>query len=166
MNHQELPRTTKNHQKPSRTIKNSQEPHRQINTHKSSITTNQLLGYDMFWGFRWMALSRRSELFLSYFLLSLQTVNMTLSTSLIANGRQLGCSESVILHCPLCPVKLSTEFFMGGALSTNCKYDFIHFTYCQWASTWMLRICHIALSAVPSKTEHRILYGWCSLYKL
>ena len=40
------------------------------------------------------------------------TVNMTLSPSLLANGRQLGCSEPVISHCPLCPVKLSTKFCM------------------------------------------------------
>ena len=59
-----------------------------------------------------MALARRSELFLSYFLLFQHTINMTLSTSLNANGRQLGSSESVISHCPLGPVKLSTEFCM------------------------------------------------------
>ena len=50
-------------------------------------------------------------------------------------------------------------FIILLALSTRCKYDFIHFTVCQWTSTWMLRICHIALTAVPSKTEHRILHG-------
>ena len=60
-----------------------------------------------------MVLTKRYELFLSYFLLSPHTVNMTLSTSLIANGRQLGCSESVISHCPLCQVKLSREFCMA-----------------------------------------------------
>ena len=53
------------------------------------------------------------------------------------------------------------------ALSTHCKYDFIHFTFPQWMSTWMFRICHIALTAVLSKTEHRILYilerGVCTL---
>ena len=42
-----------------------------------------------------------------------QNVNMTLSPLLLANGRQLGSSELVISHCPLCPVKLSTEFCMG-----------------------------------------------------
>ena len=60
-----------------------------------------------------MALARRSELFLSYMLLSQHTVNMTVSPSLLANGRHLGCSEKG----------------------------------------------HIPLSAVPSKTEHIILYG-------
>ena len=49
-------------------------------------------------------------------------------------------------------------FVILFALSTHCKYDFIHFTCCQWTSTWMVRICHIALTDVPSKTEHRILY--------
>ena len=46
------------------------------------------------------------------FLLPPYTVNMTLSPSLNANGRQLGSSELVISHCLLCPVKLSTEFCM------------------------------------------------------
>ena len=46
------------------------------------------------------------------FLLPPYTVNMTLSPSLLANGRQLGSSELVISHCPLCPVKRSTEFCM------------------------------------------------------
>ena len=89
--------------------------HTNTQTHKHTKTltsTKQLLGYDRFWGLMWMALTRRSELFLSYFFLSPHTLNMTLSTSLIANGRQLGCSESVILHWQLCPVKLSTEFCM------------------------------------------------------
>ena len=63
---------------------------------------------------------RRSELFLSYFLLSPHTVNMTLSTSLIADGFQLKCSEHVISHCPLCLVKLSTEFCMAStAVATS-----------------------------------------------
>ena len=43
------------------------------------------------------------------------------------------------------------------APSRNFKYDFIPFTSCQWASTWKLRTGHITLSAVPSKTEQRIL---------
>ena len=44
------------------------------------------------------------------------------------------------------------------APSIHCEYDFIPFTSPQWASTWILRTGHITLSAVPSKTEHRILY--------
>ena len=44
---------------------------------------------------------------------------LTLSTSLISNGRQLGCLESVNSHCPLCPVKLSTKFCM----MPNSKYN-------------------------------------------
>ena len=43
--------------------------------------------------------------------------------------------------------------------STHCKYDFIPFTSPQWVSTWKVRTGHITLSDVPSKTEHRILYG-------
>ena len=54
----------------------------------------------------------RAELFLSYILPPPRTVNMTLSPLLLANGRQLGSSELVISHCPLCLVKLSTEFCM------------------------------------------------------
>ena len=57
---------------------------------------------------------KRSELFLSNLLLLQHTINMTLSTSLTINGRQLGCSESVISHCSLCPLELSTEFCIGG----------------------------------------------------
>ena len=68
-----------------------------------------------------MALANRSKFF-SYFLLSPHIVNMTLSTSLVANGRQLGCSESVISHCPLCPVKLSTEFCMGEGPKKYVKF--------------------------------------------
>ena len=37
----------------------------------------------------------------------------------------------------------------------------------QWVSTWTLRTGHMALSTVPSKTEHRILYAKeysCPLY--
>ena len=45
------------------------------------------------------------------------------------------------------------------APSTHCKYDFILFTSHQWVSNWKLRTGHITLSVVPSKTEHRILYG-------
>ena len=59
--------------------------------------------------------------------------------------------------------KAQVVFVIYFAPSTHCKYDFIPFTQLQWASTWKLRICHITLSAVPSKTEHRILYdsvGW------
>ena len=84
-------------------------------THKHTNTTtstNWLLRYDRFWGFRWMAHPRRPKLFLSYILLPPHTVNMTLSPSLNSNGHQLGSSEYVISHCPLCPVKLSTEFCM------------------------------------------------------
>ena len=54
-------------------------------------------------------------------------------------------------------------FVILFALSTHCIYDFNPFTYPQWTSTWMLRICHIALTAVLSKTEHRILYGTSGL---
>ena len=54
--------------------------------------------------------------------------------------------------------KAQVVFVIYFAPSTHCKYDFIPFTQLQWASTWKLRICHITLSAVPSKTEHRILY--------
>ena len=46
------------------------------------------------------------------FLTPSHTVNMTFPPSLLANGCQPGSSELVISHCPLCPVKLSTEFFM------------------------------------------------------
>ena len=84
-------------------------------THKHTNTTtstNWLLRYDRFWGFRWIAHPRRPKLFLSYILLPPHTVNMTLSPSLNSNGHQLGSSEYVISHCPLCPVKLSTEFCM------------------------------------------------------
>ena len=45
---------------------------------------------------------------------------MTLAPSLLPNGRQLGSSELVISHCPLCPVKMSTEFCMTmGDLPDN-----------------------------------------------
>ena len=87
----------------------------QWKTHKHTNTTtstNWLLRYDRFWGFRWIAHPRRPKLFLSYILLPQHTVNMTLSPSLNSNGHQLGSSEYVISHCPLCPVKLSTEFCM------------------------------------------------------
>ena len=73
-----------------------------------------------------MALARRSELFLSYFLLSLHTVNMTLSTSLIANGRQLGCLESVKTHCLLCPVKLNTDFCT--VIACNAIHSKLHYS--------------------------------------
>ena len=36
--------------------------------------------------------------------------------------------------------------------------DFIPFTCRQWLSTWNLRTCHVALTAVFSKTKYRILY--------
>ena len=78
-----------------------------------NTTTNQLLRYDRVWAYRWMALARRFELFLSYLLLPPNTANMTLSPSLLANGRQLRCLRQVISHCLLCPVKLSTELFMA-----------------------------------------------------
>ena len=68
----------------------------------TNTTTNQLLRYDTFWGFRWMALARRYEIFLSYFFHSHHTANMTLSPSLFANEHQLGCLEQVISRCPLC----------------------------------------------------------------
>ena len=42
---------------------------------------------------------------------------MTSSPSLLANGRQLGSLELVISHCPLYPVKLSTEFCMAKEAS-------------------------------------------------
>ena len=38
------------------------------------------------------------------------------------------------------------------------KYDFIHFTYLLWTSTWMIKICHNTWSALTSKTENRIHY--------
>ena len=44
--------------------------------------------------------------------------------------------------------------------STHCKIYFIPLTSRQWTSTWMLRTGHITLSAVPTNTEHRILYGY------
>ena len=47
---------------------------------------------------------RCKQLILTYFMLPPHTVNMTLFTSLITNGRQLGWSESFISHCPLYPV--------------------------------------------------------------
>ena len=85
---------------------------------KSNTLSIQLLRNDRFWGFRWVALTRRSELFLSY-----------------------------CFHSP------------------HCKYDFIHFIYCQWKSTWMIITGHITLSAVPSKTEHRIMCVYfCSVF--
>ena len=55
--------------------------------------------------------------------------------------------------------KAQVVFVIYFAPSTHCKYDFIPFTQLQWSSTWKLKICHITLSAVPSKTEHRILYA-------
>ena len=45
------------------------------------------------------------------------------------------------------------------SLSLLCKYEFIPFTSPQSLSTWNLRTGHIALTAVLSKTEYRILYG-------
>ena len=59
--------------------------------------------------------------------------------------------------------KAQVVFVIYFAPSTHCKYDFIPFTQLQWASTWKLKICHITLSAVPSKTEHRILYVFDSI---
>ena len=44
------------------------------------------------------------------------------------------------------------EFFLLiFAPSTYFKYDFIPFTFCQWASFWKLRTGNIILSAVPVK---------------
>ena len=54
--------------------------------------------------------------------------------------------------------KAQVVFVIYFAPSTHCKYDFIPCTSHQWASTWKLRICHITLCVVPSKTEDRILY--------
>ena len=59
-----------------------------------------------------MAYARRAELFLSCILPSSQTVNMTLSPSLLAYGRPLRRSEMVISNHPLCPVKLGQKFVM------------------------------------------------------
>ena len=75
-----------------------------------------------------MALAKRSELFLSYVLLSPHIANRTISPSLLTNGRQLGCSEKVVSHCLLCPVKLSTEFCMpfmdrNGSVSRSLEED-------------------------------------------
>ena len=57
---------------------------------------------------------QEGDVFVIY-LLPPHTVNMTLSPLLLANGRQLGSSQQVISHCPLCPVKLSTELCMVQA---------------------------------------------------
>ena len=58
------------------------------------------------------------------------------------------------------PLQEGLRCFCHIFYSKHKKYDFILFTYCHWALNWMLRICNITLSAVLSKTEHRILYGW------
>ena len=60
-----------------------------------------------------MALARRSELFyVILFALSTQCKNDLIHFT-FPNGRQLGYSESVLSHCQLCPVKLSTKLCMG-----------------------------------------------------
>ena len=62
------------------------------------------------------------------------------------------------------PVDLATQeclscFCHIFGPSMDCTYDFIPFTCRRWTSTWNLRMCHIALTTVLSKTEYRILYG-------
>ena len=52
------------------------------------------------------------------------TANMTLSPSLLVNGRELGSSERIISHCPLCPVKMSREFCMAKKSNLKCDFDF------------------------------------------
>ena len=47
-----------------------------------------------------MARSRETEFFCRHIFAPLQIVNMTLSPSLLANGRQIGSSELAISHCP------------------------------------------------------------------
>ena len=75
-----------------------------------------------------MALARRPELFLSYFLLSPHIVNMTLSTSLIFNGGQLVCLESVMSHCcPLSLVKLGSEFCMVSVVVGGERKEFFQY---------------------------------------
>ena len=56
-------------------------------------------------------------------------------------------------HCDL-----ETEW-KGSLDPLDPPPPFIPFTSCQWTSTWMVRTGHITMSAVPSKTRHRSLYG-------
>ena len=84
---------------------NTQKQTLKINHTNTTNTINGVLD-------KWTALAKRSELFLTYILFPPQTENITLSASLLTNGRQLGSSEYDISHCPLCPVKLSTELCM------------------------------------------------------
>ena len=66
---------------------------------------------------------------LSYIFLPPHTVNMTVSPLLLANGHPFECSDYVISQCPLCPVKLSTEFCIGsgggGGISSAIMYMII-----------------------------------------
>ena len=77
-------------------------------------------------------------------------VNMTLSSSLNSNGHQLGSSEYVILHCLLCPVKLSTELCMINitvlpydtqftvVFYVGCSHQYMLTNSCIDISIWLI----------------------------
>ena len=94
------------------TRKNSKQNHKHYHYTQSTVDIWQVLRLQMegLWKKVWVVFV--------ILLIFPYTVNMTWCTSLqvisynIANWHQLGCSESVISQCPLCPIKLSTEFSM------------------------------------------------------
>ena len=154
-------------------------------------TTSNSFRYDRSWGFRWM------ELFLSYLFMHLSSLLMGMLLKNIYVYQQSDINRVISIewyqHCAINRVtqkrteqnrteqvlRLQVDgpgnmvwvvFVIFFALSTHCKYDFIHLTYPQLMSTWILRICHIALTAVLSKIEHRLLYPsfwqpWHSWYQ-
>ena len=104
---------------------NFPETRKHKNTH--TLPQKKLMRYDTFWAFKWMALAKKSELILSHLLLPQHNINITFPPLLFANGCQLGSSELVISHCPLCLVKLSTKLML---LRLN------PFLPSRWLSRW------------------------------
>ena len=71
-----------------------------------------------------MALARRSYFFFFKFLFSSQTVNKTLSPSLLAHGCELGCSEQVVITLSAVTSKTEHRFlYDNDNVNDNDNYD-------------------------------------------